>query len=185
VIGYRPPAELEGKVKRHGTASRKPVKTRRRNTTKAKPNSALMPTTEQQRTRELREALEQQTATSQVLKVISSSAGELQPVFHAMLAKAVALCEASFGAMWLVDGEGYRTAALHGDLPEAYLEQWRSGILHHPKAVVPMVRANRSRKSVHVSDMLKDKAYLESDPLAVSVVEIAGIRTSVTVPMLI
>jgi signal transduction histidine kinase len=101
-----------------------------------------------------------------------------------MLGKAVALCEASFGAMWLVDGEGYRTAALHGDLPEAYVEQWRSGTLHHPKAVVPMVRANRSRKPVHVSDMLKDKAYLEGDPLAVSVVEIAGIRTLVTVPML-
>jgi signal transduction histidine kinase len=133
---------------------------------------------------ELRESLQQQTATADVLKVISSSAGELQPVFDTMLAKAVALCEASFGAMWLVDGEGYRTAALHGDLPEAYVEQWRSGTLHHPKAVVPMVRANRSRKPVHVSDMLKDKAYLEGDPLPVSVVEIAGIRTLVTVPML-
>jgi signal transduction histidine kinase len=133
---------------------------------------------------ELRESLQQQTATADVLRVISSSAGELQPVFDTMLAKAVALCEASFGAMWLVDGEGYRTAALHGDLPEAYVEQWRSGTLHHPKAVVPMVRANRSRKPVHVSDMLKDKAYLEGDPLAVSVVEIAGIRTLVTVPML-
>ena len=114
-----------------------------------------------QRTTDLTESLEQQTGTSEVLKVISSSAGELRPVFDTMLAKAVALCEASFGAMWLVDGEGYRTAALHGDLPEAYVEQWRSGTLHHPKAVVPMVRANRSRKPVHVSDMLKDKAYLE------------------------
>ena len=61
----------------------------------------------------------QQTATSEVLSVISSSAGELQPVFATMLAKAVELCEANFGAMWLVDGEGYRTAALYGDLPEA------------------------------------------------------------------
>src|SRR5205823_8824464 len=85
---------------------------------------------------ELRQSLQQQTATADVLRVISSSAGELQPVFDTMLAKAVALCEASFGAMWLVDGEGYRTAALHGDLPEAYVEQWRSGTLHHPKAVV-------------------------------------------------
>jgi len=133
---------------------------------------------------ELRESLQQQTATADVLRVLSSSAGELQPVFDTMLAKAVALCEASFGAMWLVDGDGYRTAALHGDLPEAYVEQWRSGTLHHPKAVVPMVRAKRSRKPVHVSDMLKDNAYLEGDPLAVSVVEIASIRTLVTVPML-
>src|SRR5262249_38242014 len=84
-----------------------------------------------QRTTDLSEALEQQTATSEVLSVISSSAGELQPVFETMLAKAVDLCEASFGAMWLVDGEGYRTTALHGDLPAAYLQQWRSGTLHH------------------------------------------------------
>ena len=138
----------------------------------------------QARTRELSEFLEQQTATSEVLSVISSSAGELQPVFETMLAKAVALCDASFGAMWLVDGDGYRTAALHGDLPEAYIEQWRSGTLHHPKAVIPMVRAIQSRKPVHVPDMLHDKAYRERAPLAVSVVEIAGIRTLLTVPML-
>ena len=137
-----------------------------------------------QRTNDLSKSLEQQTATSEVLKVISSSSGELQPVFETMLAKAVELCEASFGAMWLVEGEGYRTAALHGDLPEAYVEQWRSGTLHRPKADVPMVRAIRSREPVHVTDMLKDTAYLEGDPLPVSVVEIAGIRTLLTVPML-
>jgi two-component system, NtrC family, sensor kinase len=140
--------------------------------------------TEQQRTRELTEALEQQTATSEVLSVISSSAGELQPVFETMLAKAVDLCEASFGAMWLVDGEGYRTTALHGDLPEAYVQQWRSGTLHHPKPVIPMVRAVRAREPVHVLDMSKDQAYLQGDPLGVSVVDIAGIRTLLTIPML-
>src|SRR5262249_29628502 len=127
---------------------------------------------------------EQQTATSEVLSVISSSAGELRPVFEIMLAKAIELCQAKFGAMWLVDGEGYRTAALHGDLPEAYLEQWRSGTLHRPTAAIPMVRAIRSRKPVHVADMLEEKAYLEGDPLAVSVVKVAGIRTLVSVPML-
>ena len=137
-----------------------------------------------QRTDDLTESLEQQIATSEVSSVISSSPGELQPVFATMLAKAIELCEASFGAMWLVDGDGYRTAALHGDLPEAYVEQWRSGTLHRPKAIVPMVRAIRSRKPVHVTDMLKDKAYLQGDPLAVSVVKIAGIRTLLTVPML-
>ncbi|MGC1623243.1 MAG: GAF domain-containing protein, partial [Pseudolabrys sp.] len=119
-----------------------------------------------------------------MLSTISSSAGELQPVFQTMLAKAIELCDASFGAMWLVDGDGYRTAALHGDLPEAYIEQWRSGTLHHPKAVIPMVRAIRSRKPVHVPDMLKDEAYQSRAPLAVSVVEIAGIRTLLTVPLL-
>ena len=108
----------------------------------------------------------------------------MQPVFDTMLAKAAELCEASFGALWLVDGEGYRTAALHGDLPEAYVEQWRSGTLHRPKAAVPMVRAIRSRKPVHITDMRKEKAYLEGDPLAVSAADVAGIRTLLTVPML-
>jgi GAF domain-containing protein len=133
---------------------------------------------------ELRESLQQQTATADVLKVISSSAGELQPVFKTMLAKAVERCEASFGAMWLVDGEGYRTAAMHGDLPQAYVDQWRSGTLHLPKTDIPMVRAIRSRKTDHTSDMRKEKAYLEGDPLAVSAADIGGIRTLVTVPML-
>src|SRR5262245_58562557 len=133
---------------------------------------------------ELRESLEQQTATSEVLSVISSSAGELQPVFDTMLAKSAELCEASFGAMWLVDGEGYRTAALYGDLPEAYVEQWRSGTLHLPTAAIPMVRAIRSRKPIHVPDMRKEKAYLDGDPLARSAADIAGVRTLVTVPML-
>src|SRR5262245_10399065 len=137
-----------------------------------------------QRTDDLSDSLEQQTATSEVLSVISSSAGELQPVFDTMLGKAVELCEASFGAMWLVDGEGYRTAALYGDLPKAYAEQWRTGTIHRPKAAIPMERALRCREPVHVTDMRQEKADLEGDPLAVSAVNIGGIRTLVVVPML-
>ena len=133
---------------------------------------------------ELRESLQQQTATADVLKVISGSAGELQPVFNTMLAKAVELCEASFGAMWLVDGDGYRTAAMHGDLPQPYVERWRSGTLHLPKADIPMVRAIRSRKTIHTPDMRQEKAYLDGDPLAVTAADVGGIRTLVTVPML-
>jgi len=105
-------------------------------------------------------------------------------VFDTLLAKAVELCEASFGAMWLVDSDGYRTAAIHGDLPEAFVEQWRRGTLHRPKADIPMVRAIRSQKTVHVAEMRNDKTYLEGDPLAVSAVEIGGIRTLLAVPML-
>jgi len=181
-------------MRRPGKAGGKSAKTqrrktlRRRNASKAvrrrSPRAAGEETNIARLTRELVEAREQQTATADVLKVISSSAGELQPVFETMLAKGVALCDASFGAMWLVEGDGYRTAALHGDLPAAYVEQWRSGTLHRPKAVVPMMRAIRSRKPVHVPDMRKEKAYLEGDPLPVSAADVAGIRTLVSVPML-
>jgi two-component system, NtrC family, sensor kinase len=87
---------------------------------------------EQARTRELSESLEQQTATSEVSKVISSSPGQLEPVFQAMLENATKLCEASYGLMWLREGDAFRSAALHGDLPQAYLEQWRSGTLFRP-----------------------------------------------------
>src|SRR5262249_20599714 len=72
---------------------------------------------EQARTRELSESLEQQTATSEVLKVISSSPGDLQPVFAAMLENATRICDASYGAMWLCEGDAYRNAAFHGALP--------------------------------------------------------------------
>jgi two-component system NtrC family sensor kinase len=77
----------------------------------------------QARTRELSEALEQQTATNQVLSVISSSPGELEPVFQAMLENATRLCEASYGTLWLCEDDAFRTVALHGDLPAAYVEQ--------------------------------------------------------------
>jgi transcriptional regulator with GAF, ATPase, and Fis domain len=136
------------------------------------------------RTRERDEAREQQAATAEILSLISNSPTDTLPVFKTMLAKAVELCEASFGAMWLVDGKGYRTAAMHGDLPRPYVEQWRSGTLHFPKADMPMVRAIRSRKTVHTQDVRKERAYLKGEPLAVSAADVGGIRTMVTVPML-
>src|SRR5215470_1799056 len=136
------------------------------------------------RTRERDEAREQQAATAEILSLISNSPTDTLPVFKTILAKAVELCEASFGAMWLVDGKGYQAAAMHGDLPRPYVEQWRSGTLHFPKADIPMVRAIRSRKTVHTQDVRKERAYLQGEPLAVSAAEVGGIRTMVTVPML-
>jgi signal transduction histidine kinase/CheY-like chemotaxis protein len=130
----------------------------------------------------LQEALEQQTATAEVLRVISSSSGELQPVFKAMLANATRLCQASYGAMWLREGDAFRAAAFHGDLPAAYTEQF--GALFRPSAQEALARVARTRKPVHVGDVRKYRAYLDRTPLAVAGVEVAGIRTVVAVPML-
>ena len=134
---------------------------------------------------ELREiVLQQQTATADVLKVISSSPGELEPVFNAMLENAIRLCEASYGNMWLCEGEDFRTAARHGPLPPAFLEKWRSGTLFRLGPEVPLVRAAKTGQPVQVADLRADQAYLDGDPLAVSGADEAGMRTLVAVPML-
>ena len=85
-----------------------------------------------QLTRERDEALEREKATAEVLQVISSSSGALEPVFQAMLANATRICAASYGIMFLCEGNAFRTAAVHGALPVAYTEQWRSGTLLYP-----------------------------------------------------
>jgi GAF domain-containing protein len=135
----------------------------------------------QKRTHELTEALEQQTATSEVLQVISSSPGELEPVFEAILANATKLCEATYGVLWLCESDGFRIAALHGALPA---EQWRTGMLYRPSPDVPLARASQTNKPVHVADMREEQSYIDGDPLPVAAVDVAGMRTLLTVPML-
>ncbi len=137
-----------------------------------------------QRTDELSQALEQQTATSEVLKVISGSPGELEPVFNTMLAKATDLCGASYGALWLCEGDAFRTAAFYGALPSAYVEQWRVGNLFRLGPDVPAVRAAKSGQPVQEADLKATKAYASGEPLFVTGVDIAGIRTILAVPML-
>src|SRR5262245_637876 len=137
------------------------------------------------RSEELSEALEQQTATSEVLGVISRSPGQLEPVFQTMLANATRLSEASYGALWLRDGDVFRNAAFHGALPEAYKEQWQGGsVIRLDDVGVPMGRVVRKREPVQVADLKLDQGYLANHPLAVGVVDVAGIRTLVAIPML-
>jgi two-component system, NtrC family, sensor kinase len=135
-----------------------------------------------QRTSDLSEALEQQTATAEVLRVISSSPGTLQPVFEAMLENASRLCEASYGAMWLCEGDSFRGAAFHGDLPAAYIDQFERPFQPSPQNALG--RVARSHKPVNIADTREYQAYLDGNPLAVAGVEVAGIRTFFAVPML-
>src|SRR5260221_6655575 len=105
----------------------------------------------EQRTAELTETLQHQTATSEVLQVISSSPGELEPVFQTMLVSAMRLCEATNGVFWFCEGDGFQTAALHGPFPEIYIEQWRSGTLARPGPDVPNSRAAQTGTAVPVA----------------------------------
>jgi signal transduction histidine kinase len=130
---------------------------------------------------ELRESLQQQTATADVLKVISTSTGELELVFDAVLENATRLCEAAYGNLFLRDGNAFRLAALHGELPA---EQYHKGALFQPAAGVPLARVAETRQPVHVADYREERGYLDRDPFAVAVAEVAGMRTLLGVPML-
>jgi two-component system, NtrC family, sensor kinase len=136
---------------------------------------------EQQRTRELTESLQQQTATSEVLKVISSSPGELEPVFQAMLENATRICGAKFGTLYLCEGDGFRAAAMH-NAPPAYA-QARAAILH-PHRDSSLWRAAADRQVVQVEDVTKLAGYIEGDQFLVTAVADAGFRTVLSVPML-
>src|SRR5215831_15051152 len=139
---------------------------------------------EQERTRELTESLEQQTATSEVLRVISGSPGDLQPVFDAMLANATRLCEAKFGTLQLRESDStFRVAAMHNP-PPVYAEARRRNPLIYPSAHSALGRVIATKQLVHIADYTQDVAYKQRDPLAVSIVELAGARTLIIIPML-
>jgi hypothetical protein len=151
-------------VERPRTISGKSAKKRHGNT---KPKRSNAPTAPRQdnpsagdlqkkldaRTRQLNEALERENATAEVLRVISSSAGQLEPVFQAMLANATKLCEASYGTLWLCEGDGFRAVALHGGLPRAFTEQLRDGRIWYPSQTVAISRVARTRQAVQVADL--------------------------------
>jgi signal transduction histidine kinase len=132
---------------------------------------------------ELRESLQQQTATSEVLSVISSSPGELEPVFQAMLANATRICEAKFGVLWLSEGDGFRAVGLHG-LPRALAEQLRREPVIHPLPQMALGRVTQTRQVVQIADLTAEESYLAGFPPLVRLVHVGGARTLLLVPML-
>src|SRR5262249_54387971 len=134
-------------------------------------------------TRERDEALEQQTATSEVLKVISSSPGELEPVFKAMLENATRICDASYGVMFLREGKGFRTAATH-NLPPAFAEERQRDALIEPISIDPLARLAKTKDRVHISDARTETAYKRRFAPFVAAVELGGVRTLLLTPLL-
>jgi GAF domain-containing protein len=136
---------------------------------------------EQQRTRELSESLEQQTATSEVLRVISRSPGDLTPVFNAMLENATKLCGAEFGVFYLDDGDLTSIAAAY-NVPAALAATQNVPFRVHPKSGHAETR--RTKQVVQIDDIRTMPPYLEGDPRLVAMAELGGARTTVGVPML-
>ena len=133
---------------------------------------------------ELRQSLEQQTATADVLKVISSSPGSLEPVFIALLTNATRLCGASYGNLWLCEGDAFRSVALVGELPPSYVERWGTGAVFRPGPDVPLAKATRTKQPYQIPDIRASKPYREGNPLALSGVDEAGILAVLAVPLL-
>jgi GAF domain-containing protein len=135
------------------------------------------------RTDDLTESLEQQTATSDVLQVISNSPGELAPVFETMLEKATRVCDAKFGNLILLEGDVFRNVAVHAARP-ALAEKVRGQIFRHVHPDGPLGRAMSTKQAAHVADLKAERPYLEGNQPIVDLVDVGGARTLAAVPML-
>ncbi|MGA9864456.1 MAG: GAF domain-containing protein, partial [Terriglobales bacterium] len=181
-------------MKRRSRAGGGPVKARRRKTAKLKPRDALKDASRRSSagsqdaevarlTRERNEALEQQTATSEVLQIISSSPDDLEPVFTAMLEKAVRICDAKFGELYRWDGEALHQLASH-NTPPAFAEDRRLSA-YRPYPHSPQGRMVANKMLVHVRDIKAEQVYIgQRDPVAIAAVALGGIRTFLGVPLL-
>ena len=137
-----------------------------------------------QRTDDLGESLQHQTATSEVLKVISRSPGELDPVFHTILASATGICDAQFGNLFVLgEDDGFRCASIF-NLPPAFAEAFSRNPVIYPPPIDPLGRLVATRQLVHIVDVKQEPAYLTGFPPIVELVELGGARTVLLVPML-
>jgi hypothetical protein len=131
---------------------------------------------------ELRESLQQQTATADVLKVISTSPGELAPVFDAMLENAVRICEANFGFMNRYNGDTWKIIAVHG-AAAAYTEYLQQHGYKRPGPETVVTRIATTKQLVHLADLAASRGYTERDSVVVAAVELGGVRTMLGVPI--
>ncbi len=132
--------------------------------------------------RERDEALEREKAAADVLSVINSSPGVLQPVFQSILENATRICEAKFGTLYLPEAGGLRLVAAH-DVPAAFAEARKRGPIHHAPGG-PFGEAVRRKQTVHLVDVAATREYAERHPATVAAVKLGGVRTLLVVPML-
>jgi two-component system, NtrC family, sensor kinase len=132
---------------------------------------------------ELRESLERQTATADVLRVISSSPGELEPVFNEILEKATRICRADYGSLLLCEGDAFRAVAQH-NMPPEIIEKRRHEPLFRPGPASSLTRVAKSKEVVQIPDITTDQGYLEQNPERMALVKFGGYRSILTVPML-
>ena len=140
---------------------------------------------EQQRSRELAESLEQQTATSEILQVISSSPGELEPVFSTILGNATRICGAKFGTLYLREADGFRTVAMH-NAPPAFVEVRQRNPVVRPKPGTVLASVVTTRRAVQIADVQTEADVSETSGTATTgaqLARLAGARTVVAVPM--
>ena len=179
---------------RRGTVSRKPAKPQLSKPSRPKRSNAptaarhgspsVVELQEQldERTRQLNEAIEREQATAEVLRVISNSPGELTPVFDAMLANAVRLCEARFGILYLCEGNAFRMVAAH-HVPSEFAAAHRSAPFH-PIPGAPLGDIVGAKQTIQVADLATTRPYIERHPPIVATVELGGARTLIAVPLL-
>jgi GAF domain-containing protein len=177
-------------MKRHPRAGGERAKSRRSKTVTQKRRGLRNPSAADhktrsdvaQLTRERDEALEREKATAKVLRIISSSPGELEPVFATMLGNAVRICEAKFGSLYLREGDAFRVAAQH-NAPPAFAEERRREPVLRPGPGTGLDRAARTKRTVQIADVQAERAY-RSDARAIAIIKLAGYRSALFVPML-
>ena len=175
-------------MRRRSKASGEPAKMRRRTTSKAVVGRSSSAVSQETKiavlTRERDEALEQQKATAEVLRVISASPGDLEPVFQAILENALRICEAKFGTLYLCEGGALRPVADTQRAPPAYIKARKQKPRLIPVADGPVGGVLITKQVVHIADLKKLQSYLEHHPTAVDAVELGGFRTGLGVPLL-